>query len=217
MHRTSRLFDLIQIFRTERKAITADQLAARLDVSSRTIYRDIQTLQSMRIPIDGEAGIGYLMRQGYDLPPLNFSQEEIEAIVVGLSLVEQTGDRALYQAALRVTEKIDRVRDRNKTFHVSDRGVLFPQSVNPEDFRYAIREEQKIDIDYIDENGQTTHRRISPLAIIYYVHAMLLVAWCELRCDHRHFRIDRITHCEPQDIYFKHEGDSLRQQWQGNS
>jgi predicted DNA-binding transcriptional regulator YafY len=85
---------------------------------------------------------------------------------------------------------MDRVRERNETFHVSDRGVLYPQSVNPEDLRYAIREEQKLDIDYNDENDQTTHRRIRPLAIIYCVHAMLLVAWCELRKDHRHFRID---------------------------
>ncbi|MFT5502940.1 MAG: putative DNA-binding transcriptional regulator YafY [Gammaproteobacteria bacterium] len=106
MHRTSRLFDLIQTLRTERKAITTDQLAARLEVLSRTIYRDVQTHQSIRISIDGEAGIGYLMREGYDLPALNFSPEEIEAIGIGLSLVEQTGDRALCRAAFQVTEKM---------------------------------------------------------------------------------------------------------------
>ncbi len=107
MRRTDRLFEIIQILRSENRVITANEIAARLEVSTRTIYRDIQTLQSMRTPIEGEAGIGYLMRQGYDLPALNFSADEIEAIVVGLSLVAQTGDKGLQRAAQQVSHTID--------------------------------------------------------------------------------------------------------------
>ena len=107
MLRTDRLFEIIQILRSESRVVTAAEIGARLEVSTRTIYRDIQTLQSMRTPIEGEAGIGYLMRQGYDLPALNFSADEIEAIVVGLSLVAQTGDKGLQRAAQQVSHKID--------------------------------------------------------------------------------------------------------------
>ena len=112
MRRTDRLFEIIQILRSEHKVVTARDIAGRLEVSVRTVYRDIQALQSMRTPIEGEAGIGYLMRQGYDLPPLNFSVEEVEAIVVGLSLVAQTGDKGLQRAAQQVSRKIDALRGR---------------------------------------------------------------------------------------------------------
>jgi len=111
MRRSDRLFEIIQILRSETQVITAGKIAARPEVSTRTIYRDIQALQAMRTPIEGEAGVGYLMRQGYDLPPLNFNVEEIEAIVVGLSLVAQTGDLGLQRAAQQVTRKIDALRD----------------------------------------------------------------------------------------------------------
>ena len=213
MRRTDRLFEIIQILRTENRVITANEIAARLEVSTRTIYRDIQTLQSMRTPIEGEAGIGYLMRQGYDLPALNFSADEIEAIVVGLSLVAQTGDKGLQRAAQQVSHKIDSIRDRLESLQVSDRGALVPAAVDPDMIRRAIREEQKLDIRYRDENEQDSSRQIRPLAIIYYVHAMLMVAWCELRNDFRHFRIDRMLSCTESGIFFKGEGNDLRTKW----
>ena len=213
MQRTARLFEIIQILRSQSKSITAVEIAERLEVSTRTIYRDMQTLQGMRTPIEGEAGVGYLMRQGYDLPALNFSSEEIEAIVVGLSLVAQTGDRGLQKAALGVSEKIDRVRERLESLQVSERGALVPQMVDPDIIRCAIREERKLDIRYFDEDDKPSSRRILPLAIIYYVHAMLLVAWCELRRDFRHFRIDRMQSCSPCEVYFPGDGERLREQW----
>ncbi|MCP4877697.1 MAG: YafY family transcriptional regulator [Gammaproteobacteria bacterium] len=213
MRRTDRLFEIIQILRSENRVITATEIADRLEVSARTIYRDIQTLQSMRTPIEGEAGVGYLMRQGYDLPALNFNAEEIEAIVVGLSLVAQTGDKGLQKAAQQVTHKIDSIRGRLESLQVSERGALIPQAVDPDLIRRAIREEQKLDIRYCDESERESSRRVRPLAIIYYVHAMLLVTWCELRNDFRHFRVDRMLSCIDSDVYFKGEGDKLRERW----
>ena len=213
MRRTDRLFEIIQILRSENRVLTAAQIADRLEVSIRTVYRDIQTLQSMRTPIEGEAGIGYLMRQGYDLPPLNFNVEEIEAIVVGLSLVAQTGDRGLQRAAQQVSHKIDALRGKLESLQVSERGVLVPEAVDAEVIRGAIREERKLDIRYSDENGTESSRRVLPLAIIYYVHAMLLVSWCELRDDFRHFRLDRILACSGTDTRFTGQGDNLRERW----
>jgi predicted DNA-binding transcriptional regulator YafY len=150
MQRTDRLFEIIQILRSESSVITANEIAARLEVSVRTIYRDIQTLQSMRTPIEGEAGVGYLMRQGYDLPPLNFNVEEIEAIVVGLSLVAQTGDRGLQRAAQQVSRKIDALRGSLESLQVSERGALVPEAVDVDLFRSAIREVHKLELCYRD-------------------------------------------------------------------
>ncbi len=214
MRRTDRLFEIIQILRVEQRSITAAEIAARLEVSARTIYRDIQALQAMRTPIEGEAGVGYMMRQGYDLPPLNFNHDEIEAIVVGLSLVAQTGDRGLREAAKRVSHKIDSLRGRMESLQASEREALVPQTVEPEIIRAAIREEQKLDLEYSDEKESLSQRRVQPIAIIYYVQSMLLVAWCELRRDFRHFRIDRIRHCVSCEECFRGQGDALRRQWQ---
>jgi predicted DNA-binding transcriptional regulator YafY len=213
MRRTDRLFEIIQILRSESGVVTAGDIAARLEVSVRTIYRDIQTLQGMRTPIEGEAGVGYLMRQGYDLPALNFTVEEIEAIVVGLSLVAQTGDRGLQRAAQQVSRKIDALHGSLQALQVSERGALVPEAVDPEVIRSAIREERVLDIRYRDEKGSDSDRRIRPLAIIYYVHAMLLVSWCELREDFRHFRLDRMLACSETDSWFKGQGELLREQW----
>ena len=195
MRRTDRLFEIIQMLRMEKKSITANEMASRLEVSVRTVYRDIQTLQSMRTPIEGEAGVGYIMRQGYNLPALNFSVDEIEAIVVGLSLVSRTGDPELQKAALRVSEKIDRVREKLDSLQVSEWGTAVPESVNPDVLRAAIRNEQKITIEYHDETNIATKRIVLPIGIIYYVQSIVLIAWCELRNNFRHFRVDRMSNC----------------------
>lgn len=213
MQRTDRLFDIIQLLRSEKKSITAAEIAGRLEVSTRTIYRDIQTLQSMRTPIEGEAGVGYLLRPGYDLPPLNFSVDEIEAIVVGLSLVARTGDKQLKNSADRVIEKIDNVREKLDSLQVSDWGASTPQSVDPALLRIAIRNEQKLSITYQDEHKCETTRILLPIGIIYYIESIVLIAWCELRQSFRHFRVDRIKRCELTEVYFKHQGDRLRTEW----
>lgn len=213
MRRTDRLFEIIQILRAENKPITADKIAQMLEVSTRTVYRDIATLQAMRTPIDSEAGIGYLMRRGYDLPPLNFNGEEIEAIIVGLSLLSRTGDSGLMKAASQVSSKIEKVTETSKSLQVSSWGTDTPDNIDMSVLRQCIRDEQKINICYRDENNATTQRMIKPLAIIYYIEVIILAAWCELRRGYRHFRIDRINDYSLIEEFFAGEGDRLRDFW----
>ncbi len=214
MRRTARLFEIIQILRNQTKSITAEQIAEMLEVSTRTVYRDIATLQAMRTPIDGEAGVGYIMRSGYDLPPLNFDTEEIEAIVVGLSLLARTGDSGLLKAASRVSAKIDEVRENTQSLHVSNWGAQAPKTIDMSELRQAIRNEQKLHIEYCDENDSCTERTIKPIAIVYYIEVIILAAWCELRKDFRHFRVDRIANYQLLEDFFKGYGDQLRDDWQ---
>lgn len=216
MRRTARLFEIIQILRAQSKTITAQQIAEMLEVSTRTVYRDIAALQAMRTPIDGEAGIGYMMRSGYDLPPLNFDAEEVEAIVVGLSLLTRTGDSGLLKAASRVSAKIDNVRENKQSLQVSNWGASTPQSIEMSELRQAIREEQKMDIHYLDGMNNQSQRTILPIAIVYYIEVIVLAAWCELRKDFRHFRVDRISNHQLIEDYFKGNGDELRSNWQSD-
>ena len=196
--------------------MTALEIATILEVSTRTVYRDIATLQAMRTPIDGEAGIGYLMRSGYDLPPLNFDIEEIEAIVVGLSLLSRTGDSGLKKAANRVSDKIDDLRQTMHNLQVSDWGADTPVNLDMSELRQAIRQEKKLDICYTDEKQCRSRRIILPLAIVYYIEVIVLAAWCELRNDFRHFRVDRISRCLITNLRFDGQGDPLREKWQAS-
>lgn len=214
MRRTERLFEIIQILRETKSSLTANEIAGRLEVSVRTIYRDIQALQSMQVPIDGEAGVGYVMRQGYDLPPINFTSEEIEAIVVGLNLVSRTGDIALLKAAQSVSTKISTVRQKMESLRVSNWGTKVPRNIEPEQIRKSIRDQEKLTIIYVDEQNNETARTILPIAMIYYVESMVVVGWCELRQGFRHFRVDRIRQCDAIGEYFHPKGDSLRRRWE---
>lgn len=214
MRKSDRLFEIIQILRSHNKSVTAEALAEELEVSKRTIYRDIQALQAMRTPIDGEAGVGYMMRCGYDLPAINFNANELEAIVVGLNLLARTGDKSLQQAAKSVANKIESVREKTDRLMVSDWGVELPDDTDMEPFRVAIRQDQKMSICYRDEGGNESQRGILPIAVIYYIEVVVLVAWCELREDFRHFRVDRIVQSELLDEYFKARSKGLREQWQ---
>lgn len=214
MRKSDRLFEIIQILRSHNKSVTAEALAEELEVSKRTIYRDIKALQAMRTPIDGEAGVGYMMRGGYDLPAINFNANELEAIVVGLNLLARTGDKSLQQAAKSVANKIESVREKTDRLMVSDWGVELPDDTDMEPFRVAIRQDQKMSICYRDEAGNESQRGILPIAVIYYIEVVVLVAWCELREDFRHFRVDRIVQSELLDEYFKGRSKSLREQWQ---
>lgn len=214
MRRADRLFEIIQIMRSETTPVTADRLAEMLEVSPRTIYRDIAVLQGMRTPIEGEAGIGYVMRAGYDLPPLNFDREEIEAIVVGLGLLVRTGDLGLQKSAKRVAMKIDALRDTFPALHVSDWAAPISEIIDPARLRDAIRESRKLELRYCDEDGVETERIVRPIAMVYHVEATILAAWCELRRDFRHFRIDRISRAIMLDMDFRNEAAGLRAEWE---
>lgn len=216
MRRTARLFEIIQILRNAHKPITATKISELLEVSTRTIYRDIASLQAMRTPIDGEVGMGYIMRKGYDLPPLNFNEEEIEAIVVGLSLLARTGDSGLLQAASKVSNKIDKVKNNTNNLFVSEWGAKPPNNIDIKLLRDCIRNKQKLLIDYIDETNKKSSRTILPFAVIYYIDVVVLAAWCELRQDYRHFRVDRILGHQKLDYYFEEKADKLRENWEIN-
>ena len=217
MSRSNRLFEIIQILRSSTTPITAEELAEKLEVSPRTIYRDIVSLQSMQTPIEGEAGIGYLMRRGYDLPPLNFDQEEIEALRVGLLLLSRTGDSMLQKAAERIFEKVDVLHGPADWLQVTSWGAPADDPelgcVSISMLREAIRDEHKLSVSYRDEKDDVTQRTIRPIALSYRATCILLAGWCELRSGLRHFRTDRIYACEKLQEQFSGQGDVLRDLW----
>ncbi len=217
MSRSTRLFEIIQILRAAPRPITADNLALKLEVSTRTVYRDIASLQAMHTPIEGEAGIGYMMRRGYDLPPLNFDQEEIEALRVGLLLLSRTGDSMLQKAANRIFEKVDVLHGPADWLQVSPWGTPTDDAekgcVSISMLRGVIRDEYKLELTYRDEDNVETIRTVRPIALSYRSTCTLLAAWCELRNGLRHFRTDRIYGCKKLDDRFSGQGDTLRELW----
>jgi len=211
MRRTDRLFEIIQILRSASGPISAENIAAQLEVSQRTVYRDIATLQGMRMPIDGEVGIGYVIRRGYDLPPLNFNEEELESIIVGISLLARTGDSKLQKAAERVLSKIEMASPASRSLRVSDWGIYGPDHTRLDVYRAAIRTEQKLLISYTNGDGIESIRTIMPVALTYYIEVAVVSAWCELREDFRNFRADRVADCTVLDEYFVGQGNRLRE------
>jgi predicted DNA-binding transcriptional regulator YafY len=211
--RSARMFEIIQLLRSANGPCTAQGIADILEVTKRTIYRDIASLQSMRVPIEGEAGIGYVMRPGYNLPPVNFDVEEAEAISVGLSMISRTGDKSLEKAALRAMRKLSEATQLSETLFSSSWGAKVPGHIDLADIRNAIRQETKISLLYQDVEQRSTERKIRPIALVYYAEAVVIAAWCELRNDFRLFRSDRIISCEMLTEGFEGEGLGLRRQW----
>lgn len=219
MAKIDRLFDIIQQLRTTEKPVTAKWLSERLEVSERTIYRDIAVLQGQGVPIDGEAGIGYMLRSGYELPPLMFSAEELEALMLGARLTMRTGDMELASAASTAISKIAHILPKELSVYNSP-SLYAPGQVTDSgntkllsDIRRTIRDCLMINITYRDLKNQTTQRDIRPLAIIYFNDANLLAGWCEARQDYRHFRIDRIEAYEVSDSCFETERRELFTGW----
>jgi len=218
MRKSDRLFEIIQILRGASQPMTAQTLARLLEVSVRTVYRDISGLQAMRTPIEGEAGIGYIMRAGYDLPPLNFDTEEIEALRVGLSMLMRAGDTGLLAAGQRVCAKIDALHGPAEWIQVAPWGAPRDDVANGcvpvTMLRDAVRQERKLSLTYHDTQGRVTTRKVRPIAVIYHLECNMLAAWCELRGGFRHFRLDRIHRCEGLDEYFIGHGPVMRDLWQ---
>lgn len=199
MTRAARLLDLIQIFRRHRRPVTALHLAEALGVSERTVYRDILTLNAQGADIRGEAGLGYVLAEGFTLPPLMFTDDEIEALILGLRWVAQRGDDDLAAGARDASAKIADVlpqslRDRAErtALSVATR-TRKPTRYRPAVVRAAMRDERKLEITYLDVAQRQTSRKIWPLMLGYFEHSEVLAAWCETRQDFRHFRIDRIV------------------------
>ena len=220
MRKASRLFEIIQILRLARKPVTGAQIAERLEVTVRSIYRDIAALQAMRVPVEGERGLGYILRPGFDLPPLMFSIEETEAVVLALALLERTGDGELKEAAKSVGRKVAgalpaplRQLLDSRALHAWGTIAPAPEGIDLALVRRAIRDEQKLAVAYRDEQGRPSERTIRPAALIYYSQTATIVAWCELRRALRSFRSDRIETSQALDDYFRGEGDELRRLW----
>jgi len=220
MRRTTRLFEIIQLLRSATRPMTADAMATALEVARRTIYRDIASLQAIAVPIHGEAGIGYVMRTGYDLPPLMLSVEEVEALVVALSLLARTGDKGLKAAAGTIQGKIASVLPQDArrpiehlSLYASAWGTPEPEAIDLALVRQAIRDEEKLSIVYGDGQARLTERVIQPIAMIYYVEVINIAAWCELRQAFRHFRADRIRACTALAARFPGQGPRLRAAW----
>jgi predicted DNA-binding transcriptional regulator YafY len=220
LRKASRLFEIIQILRLASHPITAAHIAERLEVTPRSIYRDIAALQAMRVPIEGGRGIGYILRPGFDLPPLMFSIEETEAIVLALALLQRTGDIGLRKAANAVSDKIAGAMPPPLRRSLSSEAIHAWGTVMPEPdgidlalARAAIRDERKLHIAYADEQGRSTERVVRPIALIYYSAHSVVVAWCELRNGLRNFRADRVTACRTSGERFAGEGDTLRKLW----
>jgi predicted DNA-binding transcriptional regulator YafY len=199
MRRADRLLQIIQLFRRKRGPVTASAIAEELEVTIRTIYRDIASLMANGVPIRGEAGIGYVLDQAYDLPPLMFSADELEALMLGARMVAGQGDAKLTRSADNAIAKIAAVVPPELRPVLLDAPLYAPvpvsdivDQVDAGLIRTAIRERRKVHIDYMDAQGSLSERAIWPVAIAYYHGLRLLVAWCELRNDFRNFRVDRI-------------------------
>ncbi|MFI4974020.1 MAG: helix-turn-helix transcriptional regulator [Caulobacterales bacterium] len=221
MRRTERLFSIIQILRRARAPVTAAAMSQELETSIRTVYRDISELLAQRVPIRGEAGIGYMLDKGFDLPPLMLTPDEIEAAVLGARWVAGRGDAALARAADDLVAKIGAVIPAHLRPFLLD-GVLTtpdhsdrirPDALDVARVRAAIRAQTKITLTYRDEADRETRRVVWPIAIAYYETVRLLAAWCELRQDFRHFRTDRVSGAEFQEERYPGRRDILRSQW----
>ena len=206
MRRTDRLFEIIQRLRRNR-VITARVLAEQLRVTERTIYRDIRDLTASKVPIEGAAGVGYSLRKGYDLPPLMFTENELEALLFGIRMVQNWSDQELGVAADAALAKIESVIPINLRRMLEDRSLWAPRDIHriPIKFelrrlRGAIRERHKIHFRYCDEKGAETRRKVRPLTLWFYPPHWMAGSWCELRNDFRFFRTDRM-----EDVQFLEE------------
>jgi predicted DNA-binding transcriptional regulator YafY len=217
MSRSTRLLRLLQAMRGRRQPVTAAQLAEALEVSERTIYRDVADLMAQGAPIEGEAGVGYILRPGLFLPPLMLTEDEVEAVMLGLRYVDQRGDDVLQAAASVALTKISAVLSPQAQAQMTNPLSLpgpprtFPQNVTPlDELRTAIRDRVRLDICYGDEQGRRTERIVWPIQLGFMDRARVLCAWCELRQDFRTFRTDRIVAMTRLDQYPGQRPDFVR-------
>lgn len=193
--------------------MTADQIALEMGVSVRTIYRDMKSLADQAIPVEGEAGVGYLLGAGFNAPPLAFDTDELEALAIGLRLIQREGDPILKGAAMSALEKI-RSTSKSPTF-LDDVPIYAPDFRRHDHLhmmstlRVAIRNATTMSLDYESLADERTSRPVKPIALIFFPNAHILAAWCELRQDYRNFRIDRIISCTDTGENFTRQKPAL--------
>lgn len=220
MSRAARLLDLLQSLRNRRQPVTGPALARELGISIRTLYRDIATLQAQGADIQGEPGLGYVLQPGFTLPPLMFSADEIEAIVLGSRWVATRADDVrLSDSARQAMSKIlavlpDDLRERAEATNLLVARIgLEPAQVDAGQIRLAIRNERKISISYGDTSGVTTERVIWPFMIGFFEKVRIVAAWCEMRQDFRSFRVDRISRLAVLDERYPRRRAVMLKEW----
>ncbi len=220
MARSNRLLELLQLLRHYRYPVSAQVLATTLQISVRTLYRDIATLQQQGADIEGEAGVGYLLKPGFMLPPLMFSQDELEALVLGQRWVGKHGDPRLAAAATEALAKIaavlpESLRDALDANALLVGSAAIPAAQQPDLalIRQAIRSQRKLLLSYQDGNGSSSERTVWPVALGYFDNCRVLAAWCELRQQFRHFRTDRMLNCGVLEQRYPQRRQQLLQQW----
>ncbi|MCE0723737.1 helix-turn-helix transcriptional regulator [Legionella resiliens] len=220
MSRTERLLDLIQLLRCHRFPVSGVSLAQELGISLRTLYRDISTLKGQGAPIEGEAGMGYVLRSGFTLPPLMFTADEIEAIVLGSRWVADRTDTQLKSAAQNALAKIAAVLPNELREQLEISGLLIAPGHIAESkdsdlilIRKAIRLEKKLQLTYQDVNENASQRMIWPLALGFFDQVRILITWCELRQDFRHFRTDRIIELNLTETNYPERRQTLLKKW----
>ncbi|WP_171124534.1 MULTISPECIES: YafY family protein [unclassified Ruegeria] len=210
MSRTARLFQLMQALRSGPTPKTSVQLAQDLGVSARTVHRDIGALRGLGAVIDGEAGFGFTLIEDATLPPLGFTDDELEALVLGLREVQSIGDPGLAEAAGDALRKLQGrlpSRQSHRLSHAVLAAARFVRPAKPTievaDLRRATWDERTIDFAYTDGKGEETRRRVDPLSIVYMDRASVLLSWCHLRQDFRVFRLDRMREMFVTDDSFR--------------
>ncbi|NTF89679.1 YafY family transcriptional regulator [Agrobacterium rhizogenes] len=219
MSQSQRLFEILQILRRHRQAVTGNYLAQETGVSLRTIYRDIILLQSIGAEIEGEPGFGYVLRPGFMLPPLMFSQEEIKAIALGVQWVSRQADEELHSAAQDALSKIEAVlplelrrKLNDNDFHISRPSLAAP-AVDLKILRQAMQQQMKLRIVYRDAKDADSERVIWPIAVAFFDSRRIIAGWCELRGDFRIFRADRIQRAELLADRYPGQRRELVRQW----
>jgi predicted DNA-binding transcriptional regulator YafY len=218
MARSDRLLSLVQHLRRHRRPVTAETLARELEVSVRTIYRNIGALVASQVPVRGEAGIGYVLEPGFDLPPMMLTPDEIEAVLVGMRFVRNCGDPSLSWAAEDVIAKVGAVLPAALRPMLFDGALYAPafgteiarESVDIAPLREAIRKGQRVTIDYADANAKASRRTIWSFALAYFDAVRVVMAWCEMREDFRNFRTDRIGNLKLGDRYPARRADLMK-------
>ena len=214
MRRADRLFQIVQYLRN-RRLTTAKWLAEKLEVSERTIYRDIQDLMMSGVPIEGEAGVGYVLRHGFDIPPIMFTKDEIEALVIAARMAKTWAGNKLARSTERALDKIEAVLPDNLKAELEKPRLYTPEMLNCDatsslldDIREAINSKHIIQIEYLSLKDELSNRELRPLGLFFWGKVWTLASWCELRQSYRSFRVDRIKTVSLTEHTFE-EDDSV--------
>jgi len=220
MTKTERLLEIIRVLHKRKYAVTAKELSLEFGISLRSVYRDIFSLQQQGIPVDGEAGVGYILRKGYTLPPLMFTVDEIEALVIGAKWILSTGDIALATSTKEAIQKIKDIIPPALQNTINETPLLIGYKNQPniekeltQAIHDSIRKNEKLKITYSGEDNKENERIIWPIALGYFDSTVVLAAWCELRKAFRHFRVDRVKNWSRTNEKYPLMQTLLYQKW----